>query len=137
MGENKEDKPKDFTPTHGGLVILNDAKTKILGRRLSVSNTQTLWLLPKGHIEDKETPGEAARREALEEVGWRATDHTLSYLGQTPTYLDDEGKEARVAWFASHTGHIHPERENEVEWIPASQLTYDDQRLVAGLVWRG
>lgn len=134
----EKEKVKDLTPTHAGLVILNLNQTRVLGRRLSVSNNQTLWLLPKGHIEkDEINPDETARREAKEEVGWQALDHTLHYLGQTPTYLDDEGKEARVAWFASFTGIILPERENEVEWIKADQLTYDDQRLVAGLVWKG
>lgn len=41
------------------------------------------WLPPGGHVEDNETPPEAARREALEETGWE-----IELIPQENTWLN-------------------------------------------------
>lgn len=38
---------------------------------VTASGRRDEWVLPKGHIEDGESPEEAARREVLEETGFR------------------------------------------------------------------
>ena len=51
------------TESAGGVVVDRE------GRVLLVSQYGTSWSLPKGHLEEGETPLEAARREILEETG--------------------------------------------------------------------
>ena len=51
------------TESAGGVVVNAE------GRVLVVSQHGTSWSLPKGHLEDGETPLEAARREIREETG--------------------------------------------------------------------
>lgn len=52
----------------GGLVVERETmRAVIIGRRSN--RGRLLWSLPKGHVEDGETPAEAALREVLEETG--------------------------------------------------------------------
>jgi ADP-ribose pyrophosphatase YjhB (NUDIX family) len=51
------------TESAGGVVVNGE------GRVLLVSQYGTSWSLPKGHLEEGETPLEAARREIREESG--------------------------------------------------------------------
>lgn len=51
------------TESAGGVVVNRE------GRVLLVSQHGTSWSLPKGHLEEGETPLEAARREIYEESG--------------------------------------------------------------------
>jgi len=51
------------TESAGGVVVNGE------GRVLVVSQHGTSWSLPKGHLEEGETPLEAARREIREESG--------------------------------------------------------------------
>lgn len=57
-----EDADRDFT---AGIFVIDDGEILLLRHgKLGV------WLQPGGHVEDGETPDEAARREALEETGY-------------------------------------------------------------------
>jgi ADP-ribose pyrophosphatase YjhB (NUDIX family) len=54
------------------------------------------WVLPKGHIEHKETPREAAIREVLEETSvWARVEKDLNPL----VFQDDDGKKVTVTLF--------------------------------------
>lgn len=54
-------------PTAGGVIYrrLPDAKVEIL----LIQDSKGRWTIPKGHIEDGETPRQAAEREIKEETG--------------------------------------------------------------------
>lgn len=57
-----ENADRDFTAS--AFIVENN-------RILLLKHSKTgFWLQPGGHIEDRETPGEAARREAREETGF-------------------------------------------------------------------
>lgn len=58
-----EDADRDFTT---GMFVIRDGRILLLRHR-----KLDQWLQPGGHVEDGETPDEAAKREALEETGYR------------------------------------------------------------------
>ena len=87
------------------------------------------WCLPKGHLEDGETPEQAAIREIEEETGIRG--RVLGRLGTIDFWFSVEGK--RVHKLVHHylleaTGGSlsianDPDREAvDVAWVPLDQL---------------
>jgi 8-oxo-dGTP pyrophosphatase MutT (NUDIX family) len=55
--------------TSAGGVMINDARTKVVLIGRLDRRGRLLWSLPKGHIEDGETPEQTAMREVAEETG--------------------------------------------------------------------
>jgi tRNA nucleotidyltransferase (CCA-adding enzyme) len=72
---------------------------------------------PKGHVEDSETPAEAAKRELAEETG--LTDVTIGR--QIGTVKRDDGKEVHM--FEATSDSYEPEYEGEetVVWMPLDE----------------
>lgn len=74
------------------VIIRKDGKV-LLGKRLKSHGTGR-WCTPGGHIEFGETPGQAARREVMEETGLElgslAKSKSLPYLN---TSFQEEGKQ--------------------------------------------
>ena len=73
----------------GGLVIDTTGKLGLLIGRFDLkdaSGTRVLWSLPKGHIEEGETPEQAAIREVAEETGINSaiTRSCLLYTSPSP-----------------------------------------------------
>lgn len=134
----------------GGLVLDRTGPTPLavlIGRR--DRRGQLVWSLPKGHIEEGETPEQTAVREVREETG--ITSAILAPLG----VID--------FWFMSHENRVHKtvhhflmearggelsdedSEVDEVAWVPLSELPtllgHDDERgllpkvteLLAGL----
>jgi 8-oxo-dGTP pyrophosphatase MutT (NUDIX family) len=86
----------------------------------------TDWIFPKGHIEDDETPAEAAVREAEEEAG--VTGRVVSALWPALTF-ESGGRQLRVQYFlVEFTGTTASKEQREVVWLPPSgareQLTH-------------
>jgi len=127
----------------GGLVIDSTGKLGLLiGRRdlKDATGKRILWSLPKGHIEEGETPEEAALREVQEETG------IVSVIEKSLGVID--------FWFMAGGMRIHKTvhhflfRENggvlaaqesevdEVAWFPLAEivdrLAYpDEKKLIA------
>jgi len=127
----------------GGLVVDSTGKLGLLiGRRdlKDASGKRILWSLPKGHIEEGETPEEAALREVQEETG------IISVIEKSLGVID--------FWFMAGGKRIHKTvhhylfRENggllaaqesevdEVAWFPLAEivdrLAYpDEKKLIA------
>lgn len=127
----------------GGLVI-DGSKTKglLIGRRDHKDSTgsRILWSLPKGHIEDGETPEQAAIREVTEETGIRSEIERS--LGVIDFWFMAGGK--RIHKTVHHfqfkeTGGILAPQESEVDevgWFPLNEiiglLAYpDEKKLIA------
>src|SRR5262249_25424281 len=72
------------------------------------------WVLPKGHIENGETPDEAAAREVREEAGVDALP--LTYLGHLE-YDSPKGEHVRAAIFLMQFMREVPAVDNpEIRW---------------------
>lgn len=80
-----------------GGVILRDDKTLLV----KVTNLQgeVKWSFPKGHLEGKEKPLDAALREVEEETGWRC--ESLGKLAEVRYFFTRNGRpvDKRVIWY--------------------------------------
>jgi 8-oxo-dGTP pyrophosphatase MutT (NUDIX family) len=127
----------------GGLVI-DSTKTKglLIGRRdhKDVTGTRILWSLPKGHIEEGETPEQAAIREVAEETG--ITSEIERSLGVIDFWFMAGGKRIHKTvhhfQFKEVGGHLAAQESevDEVGWFPLSEiiglLAYpDEKKLIA------
>lgn len=104
------------------------------------------WGLPKGHLEDGESPGEAALREVAEETG--LTDLSLGRELETiDWYFKNDGtlvhKFCTFFSMVSRSGEPVPEEEEGISacvWVPLDQaeerITYDNAREVMGTARR-
>ena len=82
------------------------------------------WTHPKGKLDRKESFEDAARREVLEETGWRCA---LGPELPAVTYNDASGRPKRVRFWAMRPEHddgFTAGREvDEVRWVPATKAT--------------
>src|SRR5712664_3467787 len=75
----------------GGIVLRREQTPRIAVVRLRKRNE---WVLPKGKLDDGETPRDAARREVLEETGHEVSVH--EFLG---TLVYESGGRSKVVHY--------------------------------------
>lgn len=127
----------------GGLVIdFSGTKGLLIGRydQKDASREKLLWSLPKGHIEEGETPEQAAIREVAEETG---IDSEISReLGVIDFWFMASGKRIHKTvhhYLFKEVGGVLKPQESEVDearWFPleeiVSLLAYpDEKKLIA------
>ncbi len=127
----------------GGLVVdKTGALGLLIGRRdqKDASGKKILWSLPKGHIEEGETPEQAAIREVKEETG---IDSEISKsLGVIDFWFMAGGKRIHKTvhhYLFRESGGILAAQESEVDevaWFPleliVEKLAYpDEKKLIA------
>ena len=127
----------------GGLVIdFSGSKGLLIGRldQKDVNRERLLWSLPKGHIEEGETPEQAAIREVKEETG---IDSEISReLGVIDFWFMAGGKRIHKTvhhyLFKEVGGALAPQvtEVDEVRWFPLEEivtlLAYpDEKKLIA------
>ncbi len=66
-------------PTAGGIVFRRSKKGEL--EILLIADSKKRWTIPKGHIEEGETPRQTAKREIQEETGLKNMD-MLDWLGK-------------------------------------------------------
>ncbi len=107
------------TQSAGG-IILNDE-----GKVLLVEQRRNVWSLPKGHLEGKETPLEAALREIYEEAGITKLE-LKKELGSYKRYKI--GKDGKDDLAELKTMHIFL-------FFTSEKKTKPKDRSIAGLKW--
>jgi 8-oxo-dGTP pyrophosphatase MutT (NUDIX family) len=127
----------------GGLVIDSTGEQGLLIGRIDhkdASGTRLLWSLPKGHIEEGETPEQAAIREVAEETG--ITSSISRPLGVIDFWFMAGGKRIHKTvhhfLFTEVSGVLMPQESevDEVSWFPLGEiierLAYpDEKKLIA------
>ena len=127
----------------GGLVIDHSGKNGLLIGRIDhkdASGQRILWSLPKGHIEEGETPQQAALREVAEETGIESAIERS--LGVIDFWFMAGGKRIHKTvhhyLFRETGGKLAPQESevDEVGWFPLSEivelLAYpDEKKLIA------
>ena len=127
----------------GGLVIDATGKMGLLIGRYDLKDLtgkRILWSLPKGHIEEGETPEQAAIREVAEETG--ITSSITKSLGVIDFWFMAGGKRIHKTvhhFMFTEVGGTLLAQESEVDevsWFPLSEiverLAYpDEKKLIA------
>jgi ADP-ribose pyrophosphatase YjhB (NUDIX family) len=127
----------------GGLVVDTTGKLGLLiGRRdqKDASGKKILWSLPKGHIEEGETPEQAALREVAEETGIQS--EIEKSLGIIDFWFMAGGKRIHKTvhhYLFRESGGLLAAQESEVDevaWFPLGEiidkLAYpDEKKLIA------
>jgi 8-oxo-dGTP pyrophosphatase MutT (NUDIX family) len=127
----------------GGLVIDHSGTQGLLIGRIGhkdATGKRILWSLPKGHIEEGETPEQAAIREVAEETG--ITSSITKSLGVIDFWFMAGGKRIHKTvhhfMFTEVSGVLTPQvsEVDEVSWFPLSEivdrLAYpDEKKLIA------
>ena len=127
----------------GGLVIdVTRTKGLLIGRidQKDATRQKILWSLPKGHIEEGETPEEAAIREVQEETG--ITSSITRSLGVIDFWFMASGKRIHKTvhhFLFDEVGGVLAPQESEVDevaWFPLNEivdrLAYpDEKKLIA------
>ena len=123
----------------GGLVIDHSGKNGLLIGRIDhkdASGQRILWSLPKGHIEEGETPEQAALREVAEETGIESTIERA--LGIIDFWFMAGGKRIHKTvhhYLFRESGGLLAAQETEVDevaWFPLEEiiekLAYPDEK---------
>ena len=127
----------------GGLVVDTTGKLGLLiGRRdqKDASGKKILWSLPKGHIEEGETPEQAALREVAEETGIQS--EIEKSLGIIDFWFMAGGKRIHKTvhhYLFRESGGLLAAQESEVDevaWFPLGEIidkiAYpDEKKLIA------
>jgi 8-oxo-dGTP diphosphatase len=113
----------------GGIVLRRETTPRIAVVRLRKRNE---WVLPKGKLDDGETPRQAAEREVLEETGHAVAVH--EFLG---TLVYDSSGRSKVVHFWRMEAAGEPVRKlmndvKAVDWLPLDhairRLSRDHER---------
>lgn len=134
---------KEFSA--GGLVF--DKGMVLLVFMNTISNTK-VWTFPKGHIEENESPKEAALREVLEETGYRCSiiDEKEFFINNYNFTRNGKRVSKTVYWYLmkpiENTGKvITPLEIEEVRWfdiVKAKEILFypSDKKMIDLLVER-
>ncbi len=125
------------SPLRGaGLWMTDGNKVLLLRRSPKLEDATGTWCTPGGHIDDGESPLQAARRECKEEIGWVPPfrpgvmkvlrDYGLisasippEYIGRPPrlNWEHDDYVWADLKWVEENFGKLHWGIQSYVRWL--------------------
>ncbi len=106
-----------------GVVVVDDRRGMLLLWRHRFITDKWGWEIPAGRVDPGETPEAAARREVLEETGWRVEDLRPLVSYQPTNGLSDQVFHLFVAGGATHVGDpTDPGEAERIEWVPLEQV---------------
>jgi 8-oxo-dGTP pyrophosphatase MutT (NUDIX family) len=120
----------DF-PTHAGGVVVRGRGAELRLLLVTAKRQPNQWVFPKGHIEEGETPEEAALREVLEESGVEAT---ISAPIGTLEFWNARGHVRAQFFLMAFVAEGVPGEDRRRAWFTAEEarqaLGYEDARLL-------
>jgi len=106
-----------------GVVVVDDERGLLLLWRHRFITDTWGWEIPAGRVDPGETPEAAARREVLEETGWRVGDLRSLVRYQPTNGLSDQVFHLFVATGATHVGEpTDPGEAERIEWVPVARV---------------
>lgn len=111
--------------TTGALCYIRNGGRVLLQLRTGGLFGEGLWNGPGGHVEDGESPKQAAVREVREETGLTVRD--LLYHGILTYYFGEAAEPAYLVHIFStdcFEGDPRPSREGQLEWFSENHLPY-------------
>jgi 8-oxo-dGTP pyrophosphatase MutT (NUDIX family) len=121
-----------------GIMFLTDSGETLLLKRSPTSDMAGTWAFPGGHVEDGETPLEAAERECEEEIGFSPGGEARYWTRRIAPSVVPESDEMvdyttfikRVdGKFKPHLNHEH----SDYAWVHVSKvLPHDSKEPVQG-----
>jgi 8-oxo-dGTP pyrophosphatase MutT (NUDIX family) len=123
--------PVMIDPTHAGGIVVRGNGDQLRVLLVTATRQASLWVFPKGHIEDGETPEAAAAREVEEEAGVVAT--VAEPIG-TLEFKNARGT-VRAQFYLMKFVSEGPPRENRRRaWFTVDEarqaLVYEDSRML-------
>jgi 8-oxo-dGTP diphosphatase len=102
------------------------------GRIAAVQENPGRMYLPGGGVELLETPGEAVRREVLEELGCKV--HLTGCIGQSLHYMEADGhcQATYATFYSAELGEkVSASSEHELQWVSAEDFCHPSQSWAA------
>jgi 8-oxo-dGTP pyrophosphatase MutT (NUDIX family) len=105
--------PGTGSPTHAGAVVYRMAPEGLNFLVISSSDGRH-WVLPKGHVDDGESPQEAALRELVEEAG--VVGRIVGFLSEQ-RFPTPRGNVVAHYFLVEETGEAPAVEERRVMWV--------------------
>ena len=119
-------------PKVGATVVLTDKKKIVLVRQYRYGANRTLWEIPAGTLDGKESPVTCARRECEEETGFKPrTLRSLGFFVPSPAG-DDEAVYLYLATDLVETG-INPDPDEDIT-VKSFTFTQVKRMLKKGVI---
>ena len=111
---------------HGGSAVMmpvDDRGRILLVRQYRLPARQYLWELPAGRIDEGETPLKAARRELIEETGYRAKDwKKIAVFYPSPGFLAEKMTIFLATGLTAGDATPMEDERIETRWFTAREL---------------
>ncbi len=117
------------------MLAVDDADRVLLVNQFRLPAGKKLWELPAGKVDEGETPAEAAKRELIEETGYRAeTWKELVSFYPSPGYVEEKMTVFLATGLTAGQAQPMDDERIETRWFTRDEL---DEQIRAGEVEDG